>query len=265
MAPDSADLTVVWRRDFGGDEPGMSETNRGPVRVLLVDKNPAMNRTLVEYLDCHHLRAASVSGPLEVVRVLADRAPSLVLLQLRRGHDNGLDLLREIQFRSSLPVIVIADDAFDEVDRVVALETGADDCLSEPFSLRELVARIRAVLRRRDVTRPAPRSARWSRYQFGDWRLDERTRKLTAPNGSVVALRRSEYALLVAFLDAPQRPLSREYLLQATRARDDAFDRSIDVRILRLRRKIESDPAAPRIIQTERSIGYVFALPVERL
>jgi DNA-binding winged helix-turn-helix (wHTH) protein len=153
-----------------------------------------------------------------------------------------------------------------EIDRVVGLELGADDYVTKPFSLRELLARIRAVLRRHDAGRAAPqRDSDRGRCKFGGWQLDRRTRRLTDPHGAPIALTKGEYALLTAFLDAPQRPLSREHLLQATRVHEDVFDRSIDVQILRLRRRLESDPSAPSIIRTERGVGYVFALPVEPL
>ncbi|MBV8398648.1 MAG: winged helix-turn-helix domain-containing protein, partial [Acetobacteraceae bacterium] len=109
------------------------------------------------------------------------------------------------------------------------------------------------------------RDAERGRYRFSGWQLDRRTRRLTDPQGVMVTLTKGEYSLLVAFLDAPQRPLSREHLLQATHVHEDVFDRSIDVQILRLRRKLERDPNAPRVIQTERGVGYVFAVPVERV
>jgi two-component system, OmpR family, response regulator len=140
----------------------------------------------------------------------------------------------------------------------------ADDYVTKPFAVRELLARIRAVLRRQELGRVAlQRDAEQGRSKFGGWQLDRRARRLTDPNGAPVTLTKGEYALLVAFLDAPQRPLSREHLLQATRIHEDVFDRSIDVQILRLRRKLEAEPSAPRIIQTERGVGYVFVLPVE--
>jgi len=147
---------------------------------------------------------------------------------------------------------------------VVGLELGADDYITKPFGLRELLARVRAVLLRRKAGHLAPRRdpAR-SRCRFGGWLLDRRTRRLTNSDGAPVVLTKGEYALLMTFLDAPQRPLSREHLLQTTRVHEDVFDRSIDVQILRLRRKLEADSSAPRIIETERGVGYVFALPVE--
>ena len=180
---------------------------------------------------------------------------------------SGIDLLQRMrELKHAMPVIVITGHRRDDIDRVVGLELGADDYLTKPFNLRELLARVRAVLRRFEVGRAAPpRDPERGRCRFGGWQLDRRTRKLTDPDGAPVALTKGEYALLVAFLDAPQRPLSREHLLQATRVHEDVFDRSIDVQILRLPRKLERDPSAPRVIQTERGVGYVFAIPVERV
>jgi two-component system, OmpR family, response regulator len=162
-------------------------------------------------------------------------------------------------------VIVVTGHRREEVDRIVGLELGADDYLTKPFSLRELLARIRAVLRRWDATGAPRRDARRDVLAFGEWVLDRRARRLTDPGGAEVKLTKGEYALLLAFLDAPRRPLTREHLLQATRVHEDVFDRSIDVQILRLRRKLEADPNHPTIIRTERGVGYVFDLPVRRL
>jgi DNA-binding response OmpR family regulator len=201
-----------------------------------------------------------------MARQLADDKVNLVILDLRLGNEDGLDLLREIRSGSDVPVIVITGHRRDEIDRVVGLELGADDYITKPFSLRELLARVRAVLRRFDVGRTTPtRDADRGSYVFAGWRLNRKFRRLTDPGGAAVALTKGEYSLLVAFLDSPQRPLSREHLLQVTRVHDDVFDRSIDVQILRLRRKLEKDPSAPRVIKTERGVGYVFAIPVERV
>jgi len=199
-----------------------------------------------------------------MARQFATAEPSLVILDLRLGQEDGLDLLREIRANSDVPVIITTGHRRDEIDRVVGLELGADDYVTKPFSLRELLARIRAVLRRREAGPAASqRDAERGRYRFGGWQIDRRTRRLIDPNGAPVSLTKGEYALLIAFLDAPQRPLAREHLLQATRVHEDVFDRSIDVQVLRLRRKLESDSSMPRVIQTERGVGYTFVLPVE--
>jgi DNA-binding response OmpR family regulator len=189
-----------------------------------------------------------------------------VILDLSLGSDDGLDLLRKIRTRSDVPVIITMDQRPAEITRVVGLELGADHYLIKPFGPRELLARIRAVLRRQALGRIAwERDSEQGRCRFGGWQLDRRTHHLTDPVGKPVALTRGEYALLVAFVNSPQRPLSREHLLQTTRIQQDVFDRSIDVQILRLRRKLDADPSAPRIIRTERGLGYVFTLAVEPL
>ena len=244
----------------------MTAANNQPARVFVVEDDPVMLRMVGDYLEQHNMRAVSASGRQEMVQHFAVREPDLVILDLRLDQEEGFDLLREIRSRSDVPVIITTGHRRDEIDRVVGLELGADDYLTKPFSLRELLARIRAVFRRQKAGRAvSQRDPERGRYRFGDWQLDRRSRRLSDPAGDQVALTKGEYALLTAFLDAPQRPLSREHLLQATRVREDIFDRSIDVQILRLRRKLEADPNAPQIIQTERGVGYVFALPVETL
>src|SRR6478672_4896585 len=136
--------------------------------------------------------------------------------------------------------------------------------IAVPFSLRELLARVRAVLRRHEMGRAArAHDPERGGYRFDGWRLERRSRSLFDPAGNPVSLTKGEYGLLLAFLEAPQRPLTREHLLQATRVHEDIFDRSIDVQVLRLRRKLEVDPSAPRVIRTERGIGYILALPVQ--
>lgn len=244
----------------------MNSVIRQPVSVLVVDDDPAMRHMIVDYLENHDIRAVSVSGGQEMARQLSGSEPDLVLLDLRLGREDGLDLLRDLRSRSDLPVIITTGHLQDEIDRVVGLELGADDCMTKPFGLRELLARIRAVLRRRKAERQTPqRDRQHGRFRFGGWQLDRRLRHLTDPSGTPVVLTKGEYALLAAFLEAPQRPLSREHLLQATRMHEDVFDRTIDVQVLRLRRKLEADPSAPRVIQTERGVGYVFTPTVERL
>jgi two-component system OmpR family response regulator len=237
-----------------------------PLRILVAGANPAVQRTLSVYLERYNIRVVLALRRQDVARQFSTVEADLVLLNLPFGKYNDLDLLRDIQSRSDAPVIITADAPTDEIDRVIALELGADDYITQPFGLRELLARIRAVLRRRKGGRSAeqPPGERGC-YLFDGWRLDRRTRRLTGPDGAPVALTKGEYTLLTAFLEAPQRPLSREYLLQATRVHEDVFDRSVDVQVLRLRRKLECDAGRPHIIRTERGLGYTLTARVELL
>lgn len=247
---------------------GQSENRDRQVCILVVEDDPALQRMILNYFADNSIRALAASDRQEMTRQLAAAEIDLMVLDLRLGNEDGLDLLREVRSNSDVPVIIITGHRRDEIDRVVGLELGADDYLTKPFHLRELLARVRAILRRFEAGRAAPvrdPQAERGRLRFAGWQLDRKTRRLTDPAGELVPLTKGEYALLAAFVDAPQRPLSREHLLQATRVHEDVFDRSIDVQILRLRRKLERDPSAPSIIQTERGVGYVFAVPVERL
>ena len=263
----AADIDRAGREGAAGFDrtaPPLSTAGNRPARICIVEDDRVMRHMVGDYLEQHNMRAVAASGQQEMVRHFAASEPDLVILDRRLDDADGLDLLREIRTRSNVPVIIMTGDRCDEIDRVVGLELGADDYLTKPFSLRELLARIRAILRRREAGRAAlQRDAERGRCKFGGWQLDRRLRRLTDPSSVAVSLTKGEYALLTAFLDAPQRSLSREHLLQATRVHGDAFDRSIDVQILRLRRKLERDPSAPQIIRTERGVGYVFALPVE--
>ena len=244
---------------------GLRESVNRQVCVLIVEDDPALQRMILNYFSENSIHTLVASGRQEMVQHLGRAEVNLVILDLRLGQEDGLDLLREIRSSSDVPVIIITGHRRDDIDRVVGLELGADDYLTKPFNLRELLARVRAVLRRFDTGRAAPaRDPERSRFAFCGWRLECKTRRLTDPAGAPVLLTKGEYALLLAFLNAPQRPLSREHLLQATRVHEDVFDRSIDVQILRLRRKLERDPSGPRVIQTERGVGYVFAVAVER-
>ena len=242
------------------DSAGVSVAR--PTRVLVIDDDPSMQHMIMNYLEQQNMRVVAASRRQEAIRQFTASEPDVVILDI--GQAEGLELLREIRSRSDWPVIFITGHRRDEIDHVVGLELGADDYVTKPFGLRELLARIRAVLRRRETGRIAARQGvEQGRCRFGDWQLDRRARRLTNASGNTVGLTKGGYTLLTAFLDAPQRPLTREHLLQATRIHEDVFDRSIDVQILRLRRKLEDDPGSPRIIRTERGVGYVFALPVE--
>jgi len=233
--------------------------------IVVVDDDPSLCQMVTRYLEDHNISTKSASNKTELCRHFAETLPSLIILDLRLGQDDGLDLLREIRSHSDVPVIITTGHRPDEIDRIVGLELGADDYIVKPFSLRELLARVRAVLRRQEIGRVArTHDPQRGGYRFDGWQLERRCRRLLDPNATPVSMSKGEYALLLAFLEAPQRPLSREHLLQAThRIHEDIFDRSIDVQVLRLRRKLEADSSAPRVIRTERGVGYVFGLPVE--
>ena len=225
--------------------------------ILIINSDPATRQTVSGYFSDHNFPARCVSNWSELK--CTGTPPSLIIMD----QSHGLDQLRSIRSKSDIPIIMTGDRA-DEVDPIVSLELGADDYIVRP-SPRELLARTRAILRRRQLSRAAQiRKRQGGGYRFNGWRLERCGRRLLDPNETSVSLSKGEYALLLAFLEAPERALTREHLLNATRVHEDIFDRSIDVQVLRLRRKLEIDPNAPRMIQTERGIGYVFALPVER-
>jgi DNA-binding response OmpR family regulator len=175
--------------------------------------------------------------------------------------------MRGIGAQADVPIIVLTGHRRDETDRVVGLELGADDYMVKPFGLRELLARVHAVLRRAQAgERRARQKEKRLRYRFAGWELNIRTRQLLSPTGVATALTAGEFNLLATFLRSPQQVLSREQLLAATRVHDEeVMDRSVDIQILRLRRKLEADPSQPQFIRTERGVGYVFAAPVEIL
>lgn len=258
---DVANIDAVNRPSECASYEGARQT-----RVLVIDDDRSMQHVIGGYLAEHGMQTAVAARRQDVARHFVVREPDLVILGRRLGDDDGLDLMREIRAGSDVPIIIITGHRHDEADRVLGLELGADDYVTKPFGLRELVARIRAVLRGRNMGRIlSQREMERGRCRFGGWLLDRGTRQLVGPGGTPITLTKSEYTLLVAFLAAPQRPLTREHLLRATRMHEDVFDRSIDVQILRLRRKLEADAGAPRVIRTERGVGYAFVLPVEQL
>jgi DNA-binding response OmpR family regulator len=190
---------------------------------------------------------------------IGKRPPDLIVLDLNMPEEDGLSIVRDLKSKSSVPVIMLTATA-SPIDRVVGLELGADDYLAKPCELRELVARIRSVLRRAAAAQPAPVGTRTEAVRFGTKWLDLEGRVLRDEEGVEHPLTTSEFTLLKAFAENPKRVLTRERLLDMANARDpEAFDRAIDVRIVRIRRKIEPDPNRPRIIRTVRGAGYVFS------
>jgi DNA-binding response OmpR family regulator len=245
-------------------EAGFART----AEILVAEGDSAIAHMIVEYLREQQMHAV-VTGQNDLVSRLAVGEPKLVILDLQIGKNSGLDLLRKIQLCSQVPVITTGYPC-DDIDPVIGLEMGADDYLTKPFGLRELLARIRAILRRKSAVRsePAVRSPTGrssKRYSFSGWHLDQRTRHLTDPHGNPVTLTKNGYALLLAFLHAPRRPLSRQYLSKAIHVHVHIDDRSMNVQILRLRRKLETGRDFPRLIETARGLGYVFTSSVEEL
>jgi two-component system OmpR family response regulator len=240
-------------------------SNENPPHVLVVDDDPAIRTLIAEYLRENDLRVTAASNGNELTAALKEHAIDLIILDLRMPGEDGMQIARRVRDQSSLPIIVVSG-RLDEADRVMALELGADDYVTKPFSPRELLARIRTVLRRSAATQVLTgRQLDVRAYRFAGWELNIGTRKLISPAGVRIDLTNGEFSLLSAFLAAPGRVLSREQLLEASRLYDDVFDRSIDVQILRLRRKIEENPSTPQFIKTERGAGYTFAAAVEKL
>jgi two-component system OmpR family response regulator len=208
--------------------------------VLVVDDDPSIRDVIGSYLREQNFEVSAVSDGSGMMRVLADKPVDLIILDLKLADENGLDLMRGLGGRPHVPVILLTGHARDEADRIIGLELGADDYMLKPFALRELLARVRAVLRRSDAARQrSPKEEKRIRYRFAGWELDTQARTLTSPSGNDVALTASEFNLLTAFLLSPQRVLNREQLRDASRVHDEeVFDRTIDIQILRLRRKL---------------------------
>jgi DNA-binding response OmpR family regulator len=232
--------------------------------ILVLDDDPQIRSLLQEYLGENGLQVSAGANGKEMAQILDAEAIDLVILDLRLPGEDGMAIARRLREQRSLPVIMLTG-VRDEADRVMGLELGADDYVTKPFSPRELLARIRTVLRRAKPSAADSPPAREIRaYRFGEFELNLRTRRLKHQDGRAVNLTNGEVNLLAALLAAPERILTRDQLLEASRVYDnEVYDRAIDIQVLRLRRKIEADPAQPRYIVTERGVGYVFRAPVE--
>jgi DNA-binding response OmpR family regulator len=199
-----------------------------------------------------------------MLEILGREVIDLLLLDLRLPGEDGMQLARTVREKSKLPIVMLTG-RLEEVDRIMGLELWADDYVTKPFSPRELLARIRAVLRRSQMEVVSPGHDETLRaYRFAGWELNVRLHRLQSPQGERIEISRGEFSLLCAFLGAPQRLLTRDQLLELSRMHStEVYDRSIDVQILRLRRKLEPDPARPVLIRTERGVGYYFDAPVK--
>ena len=233
--------------------------------VLIVDDDRGIRELVGAYLEKNGMRVSLAANGREMRSVLQSGAPDLIVLDLMMPGDDGLVLCRELRagkFRA-VPVVMLTARN-EETDRIVGLEMGADDYLPKPFAVRELFARIRSVLRRTRMLPPGMEVSESAQLlAFGDWRLDTTARHLLDAEGTIVALSGAEYRLLRVFLDHPQRVLTRDQLLSLTQGRQaDAFDRSIDLLVSRLRQRLRDEAREPRYIKTLRSEGYVFSAAV---
>jgi two-component system OmpR family response regulator len=233
--------------------------------ILIVDDDRAIRELIATYLEKNGIRVSLAGNGREMRAVLEGGAPDLIVLDLMLPGEDGLVLCRELRAGKlrTVPVLMLTARS-EETDRIVGLEMGADDYLAKPFAVRELLARIRSVLRRTRMLPPGMQVSETAQLLgFGDWRLDTTARHLLDAEGTMVALSGAEYRLLRVFLDHPQRVLTREQLLNLTQGRQsDPFDRSIDLLVSRLRQRLNDVAREPRYIKTLRSEGYVFSAAV---
>lgn len=239
---------------------GFSVHHSGP-SILVVDDDGQILELVARFLQANGFRVHAARDGREMQSVLAENSVDLIVLDLMLPGANGLELCRELRKTSAVPVVMLTAKG-EDVDRIIGLEVGADDYLPKPFNPRELLARVNAVLRRTTTSHQLT-NRRVRTLGFAGWKLDVLKRELTNPQGIVVDLSTGEYDLLVTFLEAPQRVLSRDYLLDAARNRAlEPFDRAIDVQVSRLRRKFGD---SGELIKTVRGAGYLFSSDVERL
>ncbi|MGU3385142.1 response regulator [Methylobacterium sp. D53M] len=238
--------------------PGAARGGAAIPSIAVVDDEAATREMVGDYLKLHGFSVVLCDGGRSLREHLAGHSPDLIVLDLNMPEEDGLSIVRDLKARTAIPIIMLTATA-SAIDRVVGLELGADDYLPKPCELRELVARVRSVLRRVQTPTAAPAPVPVSRIRFGTKWLELDALRLSDDAGLEQALTRSEFDLLKAFADNPRRALSRERLLDLADARDpDAFDRAIDVRINRIRKKVEPDPGNPRYIRTVRGLGYIF-------
>jgi len=232
-------------------------------RILIVDDDPEIRRLLVDYLARNGFEPYAARDGREMAQSLDRHAIDLIVLDLMLPDSDGLTLCRDLRARSNLPVLMLTARG-EEADRIVGIEMGADDYLVKPFSPRELLARIKTILRRTRALPPNLRPDSQRCMVFAGWRLDTATRALTVPDGVVVSLSGGEYRLLRILLEHPNRVLNRDQLMELIHGRSaEPFDRTIDVQISRLRQRLRDEDREPQLIKTVRGEGYVLAAAVE--
>lgn len=227
--------------------------------VLVVDDDPQIRLLVARFLQRHGYQVTGAPDGRVMLEILAHTAIDLVILDLMLPGRSGIELCGDIRATSQVPIVMLTARS-EESDRILGLEVGADDYVTKPFSPRELLARVRAVLRRARATRKADTGQVSQFVVFDGWSVDLRRRELVSPSGTLVDLSTGEFDLLVVFVEHANRVLSREVLMQYAKARtsDDPFDRTIDVQISRLRRKLEADAQGGQLIKTVRGAGYIF-------
>ncbi len=234
-----------------------------PVRLLLVDDEAALREPLAEYLSRQGFAVSQAVSAAQARSILQTETPELVLLDIMMPGEDGLSLCRHLSEARSIPVILLTAKG-EATDRIVGLEIGADDYVVKPFEPRELVARIRSVLRR--ASKAAPPAGEEELFEFEGWRLDPLKRRLSDPTGAMVSISSVEFRLLMAFVEHPRQVLDRDRLLDMVQGREaHLFDRAVDNQVSRLRRKIEADSRNPTLIQTVWGGGYMLAADVRRV
>jgi len=234
--------------------------------ILVIDDDPDIRELVVEYLGKNDMRVSDAGSGREMFELFDSQAIDLVLLDLKLPGEDGMQLARTLRERATVPIVLLTG-CNEEADRVMGLELGADDYVTKPFSPRELLARVRAVLRRYQVQSTLPERSNDRRaFRFSGWELNLRTRRLLSSDGEPVELSNGEFSLLNALCRSPQRVLTRDQLLTMSRLHEaEVHDRTIDVQIRRLRMKIEADSSNPVLIVTERGVGYRLASDVDSL
>ena len=242
----------------------MAQTMERSDHILIVDDDAEIRSLLTRYLEKNGMRATAVGDGRAMWRALDGGAFDLVVLDLMLPGDDGLTLCRTLRTKSDIPVLMLTARG-DETDRIVGLEMGADDYLPKPFNPRELLARIKVILRRTRSLPPNLQPQDETVLRFAGWQLDTARRQLVSPDGVVTPIGGAEYKLLRVFVEHPNRVLSRDQLLDLSQGREaDPLDRSIDVQVSRLRQRLGDDPRSPALIKTVRGEGYVLSVPVEK-